>query len=105
MSVARAEALALLSELSISVHFEQVSFAKLCRNIAIILKERGKLEVKMMIAPDTDMHRVTVLKEQLRQIEGIERARVIMSPMRDPATNELMGYTDKQKQEFGDVQL
>ena len=102
MSLDRARILARLAEISISVHFEQANPEKLCRNIEAILGQWGKLEVKMMVTPDS-FQKMHDFKERLSRIPCISRARVIVSPLRDPVTNHLMDYTDEQKEEFGDV--
>ncbi len=96
--------LARLAEISISVHFEFTKADKLIRAIAGILAERGKLEVKMMVSPKT-FKKMQTLKRQLSEIPGIQHARVIVSPLRDPDTNELMDYTPEQTEEFGDVEF
>ena len=102
MSVNRARILSRLAEISISVHLEQVNDEKLLRNVGGILAENGKLEVKIMVAPDM-FDRMREVRYLLKQVPGINRARLTVAPLRDPVTNELMDYTPEQVKEFGDV--
>lgn len=99
--------LAVVAEISISVHFEFMKPEKLIKNIKSILEVKGsKLEVKMMVAPnDESIDRMCDFERFLGCVPGIERARVIVSPLRDPVSNKLMPYTDNQKDMFGDIDL
>jgi len=106
MNVIKARQLALVAEISISVHFEFANYEKLINNIRAILSAGGKLEIKMMInATGNSFYAALDFKRYIEGVPFIKRARVIMSPLRDPKTNDLMGYTPKQIEEFGDVEF
>ena len=102
MSASKARLLSKVAEMSISVHFEHANLTKLCTNIEAILGEGGKLEVKMMVTPDS-FPQMRKFRKRLLGLRGIEDARITVSPLRDPVTNELMSYTPEQVEEFGDV--
>lgn len=104
MNVIKARKLANIAEISISVHFEFANYQKLINNIRAILSAGGKLEIKMMVdATGKSFYAALDFKRYLEAIPHIQLARVIMSPLRDPTTNDLMGYTPEQIKGFGDV--
>ena len=104
--VRKMQQLAHFAEISISCHFEFMNPHKAYRNIRAVLAENGKLEVKMMVTPDPkSFEKMWDFKRFLETIPEINRARVIVSPLRDPVTNDLMGYTPRQVEEFGDVEF
>lgn len=104
MNIRVARELATLAEISISVHFEFANLRKTLLNVQSMLEEGAKLEVKMMVPPDA-FGKMEEFCDALVQVPGYESARVIASPLRDPQTNKLMGYTDEQLQKFGDLSL
>lgn len=106
MNVIKARQLANVAELSISVHFEFANYEKLINNIRAILSAGGKLEIKMMVdATNKSFYAARDFKRHLESIPFLKSARVIMSPLRDPTTNDLMGYTPEQIEKFGDVRF
>ncbi len=106
MNVIKARQLALVAEISISVHFEFVNYEKLINNIRTILSSGGQLEIKMMVdATGKSFYAALDFKRYLEAVPFIERARVIMSPLRDPTTNELKKYSPEQTKRFGDVRF
>ena len=107
MNVKRARELSLVAEISISVHFEFAKFDKLINNIEAILENPlSQLEIKMMIAPTPESFEKQLDFEcRLGEVIGIEAARVIRSPLRDPVSNDLMGYAPEQLKDFGDVEF
>jgi hypothetical protein len=106
MSERKAKELAAIAEISISVHFEFIKIAKLAKNIRAVLSgPNNGLEVKMMVAPSRESFgRMWELLRYLETTSNIKQARVIVSPLRDPVTNDLMGYTDVELSQFGDVE-
>jgi organic radical activating enzyme len=106
MNVIKARKLANIAEISISVHFEFVNYEKLINNIRAILSAGNRLEVKMMIdSTNKSFYAALDFKRYLENIPHIQLARVIMSPLRDPVTNDLMNYTEWQRGHFGDVEF
>jgi hypothetical protein len=107
MNIKKAEMLAVLTEISISVHFEFANFDKLIKNITAILDVPGnKLEIKMMVTPAANsFRRMQNFQRYLESVPNINLARVIVSPLRDPVSNDLMAYTPSQIEEFGDVEF
>ena len=105
MSETRASILANVAEISISVHFEFTNIEKLVRNVIAILNEPNHgLEIKMMIdATEESQSAAMALKERLKSVPNIEAARVIMTPLRDPVTNEPKYYEPDVRGLFGDV--
>lgn len=107
MSEVRAAILANVAEISISVHFEFTNIEKLVRNVIAILGEPNHgLEIKMMIdSTEESQTAAMALKERLKSVPNIEAARVIMTPLRDPMTNELKTYEPDVRGLFGDVEF
>jgi uncharacterized radical SAM superfamily Fe-S cluster-containing enzyme len=106
MNVIKARKLANVAEISISVHFEFANYEKLTNNIRAILSAGNRLEIKMMIdATGKSYYAALDFKRYLESVPYIEKARVIMSPLRDPESNELMGYTKEILGRFGDVEF
>ena len=106
MNVIKARKLANLAEISISVHFEFANYEKLSNNIRAILSVGNPLEIKMMVnASNKSYYAALDFKRYLDTIPHINRARVIMTPLRDPESNELMGYTKEILERFGDVEF
>ena len=59
----------------------------------------------MIDATEKSQTAAMALKERLKSVPNIEAARIIMSPLRDPVTNELKTYEPDVRGLFGDVGL
>ena len=107
MNARKARDLAMIAEISISVHFEFANLSKIADNVRAILDgPHNGVEVKMMAPPMSYNpkidEQIDELQRCLESIPNIEEARVIVTPIRDPNTNQLMPYTEFEFTNFGD---
>lgn len=110
MNVTKARDLAMIAELSISVHFEFANLSKITDNVRSILSgPHNGLEVKMMVPPMSYNSRIDEdideLRRGLESIPNIDEARVIVTPLRDPDTNQMMPYSEFEFTTFGDLDV